>query len=480
MPPFQTPATGPRALALELTKGCNLRCGYCYYATRENAYDPRTAMTVETAERSVDMVLDQGPPEEPAHLHLFGGEPLLNVPLVKHVVEYGSRRARELDREITFELTTNGTRLSGDVVAFLNTHGVRVGVSFDGPPEVQDRARPASGGSSYAQALPGIRRLLTSRRGTPLAGATHASTVVTRHALDITGTVRHLEELGFERVILTPVTDLTGNGDGIREEDLPRALAAFDDLARDYEERVRAGRAVVATWYERLVARIRSGERRTAPCGGGRDYLGVAADGSVSLCYRFFEDGVGAMGNVIDGVDRTLTGRLETTGVDARTTCSTCWARWYCGGGCHHDNLVSSGDMAEPNPIACDIFRHSMDRALEVWARLSRDGVLDRAPPAVCDGPAGGGSTGMSERPRARAGCHVREVGPERVVYEPGSHELVVLNATAAFILEHCDGTRTQADLVDLMSARFAAPRDVIEADVAAALDLLRGRGLLE
>ena len=44
----------PRALALELTKGCNLRCGYCYYGTREAAYDPSAAMSLETARRAVD------------------------------------------------------------------------------------------------------------------------------------------------------------------------------------------------------------------------------------------------------------------------------------------------------------------------------------------------------------------------------------------------------------------------------------------
>ena len=39
----------PRAFTLELTKGCNLRCGYCYYAAREDAYDPSNAMSHEVA-----------------------------------------------------------------------------------------------------------------------------------------------------------------------------------------------------------------------------------------------------------------------------------------------------------------------------------------------------------------------------------------------------------------------------------------------
>jgi hypothetical protein len=41
----------------------------------------------------------------------------------------------------------------------------------------------------------------------------------------------------------------------------------------------------------------------------------------------------------------------------------------------------------------------------------------------------------------------VRELGGERVVYDPVSHEVVVLNKTAAFIFELCDGSRTVKDL---------------------------------
>jgi uncharacterized protein len=72
----------PHALSLELTKGCNLRCGYCYYAARPDAYEPLTKMSAATAEQSVELLLADGDPHKPLHLHLFGGEPLLNFPLL--------------------------------------------------------------------------------------------------------------------------------------------------------------------------------------------------------------------------------------------------------------------------------------------------------------------------------------------------------------------------------------------------------------
>src|SRR5262249_2603704 len=150
---------------------------------------------------------------------------------------YAERRAREAARAITFEVTTNGTRLEPDVIAFLNEHRMAVGVSFDGPPEVQDAARPLAHGSSHALAAPKIRALLPSRAGTELAAKTHGSVVLTRLEFDLLRIVRHMEELGFQKILLTPATDLEGKSNGFREEDLPRLFASFDALADEYERR---------------------------------------------------------------------------------------------------------------------------------------------------------------------------------------------------------------------------------------------------
>jgi uncharacterized protein len=470
-------AIQPRAFALELTKGCNLRCGYCYYAGREQAYDPRTRMSREVAYRSVELLLGDGPEGEPVHVHFFGGEPLLDFALLRDVTLYAERRAREAGKAVTFEVTTNGTRLEPEVIEFLNEHRVAVGVSLDGPPEVQDAARPLSGGSSYALAAPKIRALLASRAGTGLR--THASAVVTRLELDLVKLVRHLEQLGFTRILLTPATDLEKKSNGIREEDLPRAFAAIDALAVEYERRTLAGEPVAETWFPRLVGRIRSGERLTKFCSGGRDYLGVAADGKVALCYRFFEDERFAMGSVQAGIERGVTERILAAPVDERTVCSRCWARHYCGGGCHHDNQSSQGSIETPNPVSCELFRHGMERALEAWVRLSRAGALAGRARGPVSSRGMGALSGDQARPRGASGTHARVLGNERIVYDPATHEVVVLNETAAFILDLCDGTRSVEDMQRALEERYAVPSAKLRADLQATLADLRAKKLV-
>lgn len=439
-------------------------------------------MSPEVAERSIDLLLTEGVEGQPVHLHLFGGEPLLNFKLVQHVVAYGQRRAQEESRTITFEMTTNGTRFTDRVIEFLNEHSIQVGVSFDGPPEIQDESRPALNGSSYALAEEGIRKFLASRKGTDLMPQTHCSVVVTRRELDLVGIVDHLEGMGFERVILTPATDLSGQSHGLTQADLPAILQSYDALAERYEERRRQGKPASVVWFDSLMQRLLSGQRKTKFCGGGVDYLGVTSDGSMSLCYRFYQDEGFGMGDVFDGIDRTVTKKLENEGLENRLTCGTCWARYFCGGGCHHENLITTGSLGEPNPITCEILRHSMDHTLAMFGRESSRGKVVQIP---SEGHMREGQMTlnheieMADKPTAKSTCYVRAVGDERVVYEPGVHQVAFLNRTATWVFEQCDGTRSVHDLLVAMLDRYEAPEETLRTDLLDTLGLFRSRGFL-
>ena len=85
----------------------------------------------------------------------------------------------------------------------------------------------------------------------------------------------------------------------------------------------------------------------------------------------------------------------------------------------------------------------------------------------------------MDDTPARSSSCHVRDVGDERVVYEPETHEVVILNPTANYIFDLCDGTRTVAAMLDALGERFDAPRDVLQKDLCTTLALLRSKGVL-
>ena len=85
----------------------------------------------------------------------------------------------------------------------------------------------------------------------------------------------------------------------------------------------------------------------------------------------------------------------------------------------------------------------------------------------------------QSARPRRAEGTHARALADERIVYDPATHQVVVLNETAAFILDQCDGSRSVGELLAALERRYAAPRTQLAADLARTLADLRARKLV-
>lgn len=106
-------------------------------------------MSEDVLERALDLA---GAGNGPFHLQLTGGEPTL----VPTLIEKAVRRARGHTRPCTIGIQTNGTCLDPDLARLFKRFDVRVGVSLDGPPAVQQALR-----GQAAQTLNGLRILET-------------------------------------------------------------------------------------------------------------------------------------------------------------------------------------------------------------------------------------------------------------------------------------------------------------------------------
>lgn len=73
----------------------------------------------------------------------------------------------------------------------------------------------------------------------------------------------------------------------------------------------------------------------------------------------------------------------------------------------------------------------------------------------------------------------VEELENEILIYRPGSHQAIHLNATAAAIWKLCDGTRTISDIVDCLVAEYPVEKIGIAKEVQEAVDRLLIDGAL-
>jgi len=374
-PPRTIPLIPLSTMVLNVTNKCNLACTYCYeygedkIVDTENGKKPKF-MSEATARESVDFMLRESGPSPRAHLTFFGGETLLNFPVLKSTVAYAKQRAADLGKIVDFSLTTNATLLRPEIVAFLIENDVGVTVSIDGPKEMQDRFRVFhNGAGSYDEVMPKVRDLLQKHRGRPIG----ARVTLTRQTLDVRRIYAHLtEDIGFTEVGFAPVTTAGGRDYAIGDDGFDRLLAQFQDLAQDFLQAALAHRHHGFSNVKETIEEIHKGVSKAYPCGAGLGLMGVATDGDVNLCHRFAGSDEHKFGTVRDGVDRAAQRRfLERHHLDDKTDCQTCWARPLCSGGCYHEAHTRYGTTTSPNLHYCEWIRGWTDTCLQVYGEIA-------------------------------------------------------------------------------------------------------------
>jgi uncharacterized protein len=121
---------------------CNLDCSYCFYLDREaDPYKalPARRMTIETLERLVDTWLFYS---YPASTFAFqGGEPTLaGLPFFEKLVELQKHYGRN-GQSVSNALQTNAILLDDNWARLFKEYDWLLGVSLDGPQEVNDLYR---------------------------------------------------------------------------------------------------------------------------------------------------------------------------------------------------------------------------------------------------------------------------------------------------------------------------------------------------
>ena len=360
-------------MVLNVTNQCNLACTYCYEYGEDKIVDTEHGkqakfMAEQTAHDSVDFLMRES--GRVAHLTFFGGETLLNFPVLKSTIAYARQRAAEAGKEIDFSLTTNATLLKPEIIEFLAEHQVGVTISIDGPREMQDRFRVFhNGAGSYDVVAPKIKELLRVHRTRPIG----ARVTLTSDTLDITRIYRHLtEEIGFWEVGFAPVTTSPQQQYAIGERGFDRMLGQFRALAAEFLEHVAVNRHHGFSNVKDTLEEIHKGVSKAYPCGAGLGLLGVSTDGDVALCHRFAGSDAHKLGSVRDGIDRDAqTAFLQQHHVADKTDCQICWARPLCAGGCYHEAHVRYGTTQRPNLHYCEWIRGWTDTCLQIYGELS-------------------------------------------------------------------------------------------------------------
>ena len=153
-------------LVFEVTEKCNLCCKYCGLSERlYEKYDTREwrDLPFEKARLMIDYLVELWKDNfvkdtnMPFIVGFYGGEPLLNISLIKQIIEY-IEGSNIVGRKIYYSMTTNGMLLNR-YMDFLKEKNFNLAISLDGDVTSQSYRVDFSGNNSYERVFQNIKSL---------------------------------------------------------------------------------------------------------------------------------------------------------------------------------------------------------------------------------------------------------------------------------------------------------------------------------
>ena len=352
-------------IELYLAEACNLRCRYCY--VNENDALNNGLMPWEIARQAVDLIFQRAGNAEQVNITFFGGEPLLNKPLLHETIRYSQQLGAEQGKPVRYSMTTNATLLDDEVIDTIKRHNFGLMISMDGPKEVHDHMRPlANGQGSFDRAARNVKRLMERRRSVTVR------CTLSNQCLDRIKIVEFLEDFGFSRVA---VSRCTAKSDPPGPYDVgPQETALLKQQDDYFIERLfgqlEGGERVRFNPWSGALRSIHNKQERRMRCGVGRGCTTVGIDGKLYPCHRYVGMDGYVLGHVSSGIDREAFADYLRAYFETKRKCESCWAINVCGGYCPWFVSHAGGDVRPPEDWWCEEVRGWYEQGVWMYDAL--------------------------------------------------------------------------------------------------------------
>lgn len=353
-----------------VTNKCNLDCVYCQAHSKSSSLN--CSMTEEIGRKAIDFALQS--PNKNLTFEFQGGEPLLNFPVIKEMIDYS--KAVNIGKKIEYTIVTNLLYMSEEKLQYLVDNDVHICTSLDGPKFVHDNNRPRRNGEgSYDFVIERINEF--KRRGIAISAIQTTTRLSLKYPKEI---IDQYLGVGINNIFLRPLTplgmaDASWKAVGYTAEDFMKFYkAAFDyimdlNLSGTYFSELHASYFLnkILHNYSDNYMELRS------PCGAGVGQMSYYHDGNVYTCdegrmLSEMGDNSFLLGNVSDNTfveaatSPVCAAVCKSSIVEALPKCSQCVYQPYCGV-CPVVNYASTNSLYDKNSkdFRCDVYKGIMD-----------------------------------------------------------------------------------------------------------------------
>lgn len=322
---------------------CNFSCSYCFSAKgRSNKEMSKSHLTA-----ALDYFIDAKRIREKKLFITFlgGGEPMISWKMVKYGIEYAHERAKAQGIALMLEIVTNGSILSEEIVKTLVRYQVGVRISFEVLEDVQHIQR-----GRYDKVCQTIQSL------------TEANLYLEVRAMITPLNVERMEEMvavlierfpGIGYYMFDPITD--------------RSTFNDTESTRSFYEKYRFHFFNALDFAEKNGKQLKCAPLRNLGSLVERYCFGelcLTPEGSITICHRIASPSDRDYQRCVYGrinesnqleFDHDKYRRLISSDtVYDNPSCSTCFVKWNCGGGCMVQNREYSDEIRD---VVCEFTR---------------------------------------------------------------------------------------------------------------------------
>ena len=172
-------------------------------------------------------------------------------------------------------------------------------------------------------------------------------------------------EQGFSEVSVEPVVAEPHHDYALREEDLPELEKQYEELAEAWLQHRATNQPFNFFHFNVSLDKGPCLPKRLTGCGAGYEYLAVSPQGDLYPCHQFVGQLEFKIGDVYQGiVNREVGSQFREAHVLNKEACRSCWARFYCSGGCHANAHNFNKNILVPYELGCRLQMKRLECAI--------------------------------------------------------------------------------------------------------------------
>lgn len=343
-------------IVINTTNRCNLHCKYCYAYSHVNSN--ANFHSNDLINNLVKLIGDYTNKEISIVFH--GGEPLLCWDEITEMVKILENKFNR----IIFSIQTNGVLLTPDMVDFITTHKIKVGISIDGHNHRSNVNRFGKDRNDYLnRIIDNIDLLINNNIRIGIL-----SVITTNNYRELLNSIsfyvsKGVKAFGFNFCILK------GRGTNINNEisivalvDVYIKLACYiNDYNEQHEQQEYISERTISVLIYSLSHKS-LGACFSTPCNAGDSLYALDVNGDVYPCDEFVGNKKFCIGNIgnsdfsINNIQNENLTALRHRKCNSISKCAQCSIRELCPFKCPSDSYYRTGNLFQPHSM-CDFIK---------------------------------------------------------------------------------------------------------------------------